>query len=310
MLDADDPVTIQDLRSERALACDRCSLVQRIIACAQRFDDGFKVAAALDIDDTVSVLAKHQCGMNINAVRASVLGKYHRVSGKRSGCGQFDRLGCRSIRTAGSQRVFRCSDLDLVAAGGEVCDLFVRGIVLENEVRAGRSVRIDLVVDGLFEDFRLRGLDEYNAEHASDLAAVDRFLVAVVGNILPCGIALQVIDRVRRYDSDEVFLAALTRELTRFLFLQGTDSFANFRESEDLGSVKRDAVCLIVGILDIGAGSHLIADDPVDSGSDLLAQKVGAALDNFVIGSGLQEIGYLDIRAVLMNRGFNIALRQ
>ena len=84
---------------------------------------------------------------------------------------------------------------------------------------------------GVIDDLGVGSFDEHYAEHLAQLAVIYLLCVAVLGNVLPQGIALKVVHGIGVYDADVMRLAALTGELTGLILLQSTDGLADFLNS-------------------------------------------------------------------------------
>jgi len=97
---------------------------------------------------------------------------------------------------------------------------------------------------------------------------------------------------------------------SRLRLFERAHGLADLGYGELVARFEREAVGLSACILDVGAGAHRVARDPFDHGAELLAEQFRALRENRVKAGEIQQIADLDIRAVLLDLGLDLALRE
>ena len=241
---------------------------------------------------------------------AAVGGIHDGVGGQGRGGGQLHGLRRGSVGTGGSQGVLVGANHDFVAAGGEVRNLSVGGVVLEHEGGAGAGVGVDGVQDALRVHLALGGLDEHDAEQPTDFTGVNLLRVAVLGHILPQGVALEVVGGIGVHDADEVTTAAIPGEPAGLVVLEGTHSLANLVHGQvgrggDTARIGGTGGELVGGVGNHGVAGHVVHDD-----TELLAEQFSGVVDDGVVGGQVEQVGDFHVRAVLGDGGLNLGLAE
>ena len=156
---------------------------------------------------------------------------------------------------------------------------------------------------GVLDDLGVGSFDEHYAEHLAQFAVIYLLCVAVLGNVLPEGIALKVVYGVGVHYADIVGLAALAGELARLVLLKGADCLAYLAYGELLGGGYIVVAGLAVGVLYIGCGGHSVSDYHVQNVTKLLTKQFGRIVYDVVDSGQVEQVGYFHVCAVLLYSG-------
>nr|DAI02735.1 MAG TPA: hypothetical protein [Caudoviricetes sp.] len=312
----------QTLRHLGQLPACGGTLVQRVSRTGgtQLLDDVLQ-AAALQLRHAVSICAEDQGRVHVAAICAALAGVHHRAVGHSGRC-RFRSDGSGTGSTCGSRFHLQQILADQNVSAGQRLGLLVGELFLDGNDLPGRALGgqvagaflaavLDLQGSGM-EDLCLCGLHKAHALDLADLALIDAVGVGVGLHIHPLLVAHQVIGGVGVDDTGKVAV-----DLLRVHDLQGAYSLADVIHRQVLvvlgGAVAAHqlrAILRTTGVHHVGAASQHLAGDGVGGTAGLRCQQAGGLHQVVVDGRQLQNIGQLDVAAVLLDGGADHAHAQ